>query len=139
MSEMLSYARRTFVSPAFSVCRYALLGLALFFTLCQDAAFADLSPPLNLTNVAQTLPDKTWHWTAYISGDAAYVERVRGVIYTLHPTFSNPIQRICETENPLYPFALSRTGWGTFNLAARVEFKDGTSRDLTHFLNFENG
>jgi hypothetical protein len=33
-------------------------------------------------------------------------------------------------------FALSMNGWGTFRLRATVTFKDGTTLDLTHDLEF---
>jgi hypothetical protein len=127
------------------ITRRALYRLVVSAHVCVFAAYmagpADADAPLNLTNISQTLPDNTWRWTAYVVGDKARLARISCVIYTLHPTFPKPVQKVCEKDssNPLYPFAITLVGWGTFNLTARVEYKDGTSEDLVHFLDFSTG
>jgi hypothetical protein len=95
-------------------------------------------PSLELTSVAQSSPDKRWNWTAYVSGKKEAIERIKCIVYTLHPTFADPVKKVCKTENPLYPFALAASGWGTFDLLARVEYKDGSSENLVHTLDFSN-
>jgi hypothetical protein len=91
---------------------------------------------LGLVNIAKYNGDKAWSWTAYINGPRDQIGRINCVVYTLHPTFSQPIQRICGTANPLYPFGITLTGWGTFDLEARLELKDGSSVELSHYLDF---
>ena len=79
-----------------------------------------------------------WNWTAYIEcsppdspDDIAYVE------YHLHPTFRNPIRRINQREGG---FPLETSGWGVFELRAKVVFKDKRRQPviLSHFLEFED-
>ena len=79
-----------------------------------------------------------WNWTAYVEctppdslGDIAYVE------YHLHPTFRNPIRRI---HQPSGGFALETSGWGVFEVRAKVVFKDQQRKPmmLKHFLHFED-
>jgi hypothetical protein len=99
---------------------------------------AALSPqiPFGLVNIARYNDDKTWSWTAYINASTDQIGKINCVIYTLHPTFSQPVQQVCETTNPLYPFGITLTGWGTFDLQARLKLKDGSSVELSHYLDF---
>jgi transcription initiation factor IIF auxiliary subunit len=91
---------------------------------------------LEIQNVAESIGNNEWKWTAFVTGLPAQIEKIRCVRYTLHPTFPEPIQDVCNTSDPKHPFALTMTGWGTFNLRARISFKDGSSSDLSHFLEF---
>ena len=79
-----------------------------------------------------------WNWTAYVEctspdslEDIAYVE------YHLHPTFRNPIRRIRQRTGG---FPLKTSGWGVFELRAKVIFKDKRKKTmmLKHFLEFED-
>ena len=56
--------------------------------------------------------------------------------YALHPTFPNPVQKICWTSDAKYPFGLTATGWEAFALLSRIEFKDGSYQDIVHVLDF---
>jgi hypothetical protein len=125
--------------PSRKLARMSVLCLGLCLQPVSLFAIADEGTALSLTNVASSSRDGTWDWKAYISGDATDISKVHCVVYTLHPTFPNPIQRVCETSDPLYPLAIHATGWGTFNLRAKLEFKDGTSKELTHYLDFSAG
>src|SRR4051812_10696149 len=81
---------------------------------------------LELRNVAQSEANgKSWKWTAFIAGPPDKLTNIACVEYTLHPTFPNPVRKVCNTTNPRYPFGLEAVGWGTFNIHAKVEFKDG--------------
>ncbi|MGZ8847373.1 MAG: pYEATS domain-containing protein, partial [Pyrinomonadaceae bacterium] len=75
-----------------------------------------------------------WQWAAYIEctppdslDDIDYVE------YHLHPSFRNPVQRIRKKASG---FPLRTSGWGTFELKARVVFKDEQRESLvlSHYL-----
>jgi len=92
--------------------------------------------PVSLRNVAEEDGPKRWRWIAYIDAKPEVVATVRCVEYTLHPTFPDPHQVICHTSDPKYPFGLDATGWGTFELKARVVFDDGSTKDLVHMLDF---
>jgi transcription initiation factor IIF auxiliary subunit len=91
---------------------------------------------LSVENTAKQLAPDRWEWTAYIVGPPSELNRIKCVIYVLHPTFPDPIRPMCSTKDPKYPFALTTNGWGTFDLIARIEFKDGTVRELVHPLQF---
>ena len=54
--------------------------------------------------------------------------------YQLHPTFSP--NQVTVDRRTGQDFALTRTGWGTFRLGARVYLTDGTARDFHHDLQF---
>ena len=56
------------------------------------------------------------------------ISKITNVTYFLHPTF-NP--SIITSKSPQDRFAMSFTGWGFFNLKAKVYFKDGKIQDLS--------
>ena len=97
---------------------------------------AQFSDSLEIQNVAQRSGPEQWMWTAFVTGPSEQIAKIRCVRYTLHPTFPQPIVDVCTTSDARYPFGLTATGWGTFNIRARIYFNDGTSSDLTHFLEF---
>jgi len=99
-------------------------------------ATAQNAGSLDVQNVAERVADNQWKWTAFVKGPPEQIAKIQCVRYTLHPTFPNPVREICDMSDPEHPFALSAVGWGVFNLRARIEFKDGSSSDLTHFLKF---
>ena len=104
--------------------------------LLAGPIFAQTSGSLDVQNVAERVADNKWKWTAFVTGQPEEIAKIECVRYTLHPTFPNPVLKVCETSDPKRPFAISAVGWGVFNLRARIEYKDGSSRDLTHFLKF---
>ncbi len=94
---------------------------------------------LELRNVAEPQGSgDTWKWRAFITGKADKINQITCVTYTLHPTFPKPVQKICSTKNPKYPFELDAVGWGTFSLRAKVEFRDGPPQELNHTLDFSD-
>src|ERR1700736_4654084 len=97
---------------------------------------AQTTGSLDVENVAERVGDNQWKWTAFVTGPPEQIAKIRCVRYTLHPTFPDPVQEVCTTLDSKYPFALTMTGWGTFNLRARILFKDGQSGEFTHFLKF---
>lgn len=54
---------------------------------------------------------------------AELLQRVRKVVYHLHPTFPHPDREVANRENN---FELQLTAWGQFNLSADVYFDDQT-------------
>jgi len=93
-----------------------------------------------------------WEWTVFLEADKKNeLDDVREVIYQLHPSFNPPVVKVAE-RNGVYDsekrilhevlgrrgFPLSRRGWGTFLVSARIEFKSGKRPSiLKHELKFE--
>jgi transcription initiation factor IIF auxiliary subunit len=78
-----------------------------------------------------------WRWTAYIDATSPdELDEIDYVEYQLHPTFPNPVRRVRKKENG---FALNTSGWGVFQLKAKVVFEDKDRQPaiLTHFLQFD--
>jgi hypothetical protein len=75
-----------------------------------------------------------WRWWAWIACDDAELDKIKEVIWILHPSFE-PAQVIAKEKSN--KFRLQTAGWGTFLLRATVKLKDGTQRPLTHNLRLE--
>ncbi len=78
-----------------------------------------------------------WNWEAFLHADQSEdLTRVEYVEYILHPTFPNPIRTITSPDGG---FVLKSSGWGSFELRAIVQTKDGERIPLTHQiqLNYE--
>lgn len=77
-----------------------------------------------------------WNWTAYVECAAPdSLTNIDYVEYHLHPTFRNPIRRIRQHEGG---FPLKASGWGVFELRAKIVFKDKHKKPmmLKHVLEF---
>lgn len=94
------------------------------------------SQDIEVENVARKSGDQ-FEWTAYVVADEEDLNKIKCVVYTLHPTFPDPVQRVCGTDNRKYPFGLTVSGWGSFNLRTKVEFKDGSSKEIVHRVDFK--
>jgi transcription initiation factor IIF auxiliary subunit len=93
-----------------------------------------------------------WEWTIFLEADMENeLDDVSEVVYYLHPTFNPPVVKVTE-RNGVYVFEkkilrealgrgfpLSRRGWGTFLISARVEFKSEKKLPLIlkHELEFQ--
>lgn len=75
-----------------------------------------------------------WNWTIYIDADASMLEQIECVEYQLHPTFPNPLRKVCKHNTK---FALSSNGWGTFSIDVNIIYKDGHTQQLKHELLFK--
>jgi len=92
--------------------------------------------PITTGNVATEVRKGWWNWTVFVQGPDDVLDQIQCVEYTLHPTFPNPVREVCDRGTGPRAFALSTTGWGTFQLQIRVFFKDGRVQELTHYLKF---
>jgi len=77
-----------------------------------------------------------WSWTAFIDGPEDELDDVAYVEYHLHPSFPDPVRRVYDREGG---FALETKGWGTFELVAKVAFKDTSKKSvlLKHNVRFD--
>ena len=88
-------------------------------------------------NTAVNAGNGRWDWTVFIQADEAALSEVKSVEYTLHPTFANPIRNVTDRGTDRQKaFPLSANGWGTFEVAIKVIFKDGRAKYLRHHLRF---
>jgi transcription initiation factor IIF auxiliary subunit len=110
-----------------------LMFAIVFLCLARVMASAQ---QLSAANVSSYLGNSTWNWTIFLTGPKGVLDTVSYVEYTLHPTFPNPVRRVNQTTDPRYPFGLTTSGWGTFNVGIKVVFKNGQVRNLTHSLQF---
>lgn len=92
---------------------------------------------VGVANTSRYVGDGQWDWTIYLTAPRDVLPNVRCVEYRLHPTFPNPVQRVCSLGDPGFPFALQGKGWGTFEVAVAVTFKNGEAQHLRHMLAFE--
>jgi|SRR6185312_4645706 len=73
-----------------------------------------------------------WKWWIWLDGPAEALDEVDRVVYTLHPTFPNPVRHVKDRSTS---FRLETAGWGTFTIYAKVHFKAGSKTEsLSHEL-----
>ena len=75
-----------------------------------------------------------WKWWVWIDGQDAELDKISHVIYTLRPTFPEPVQTV---GNRRTKFRLTTAGWGVFRLYAKVVHEDGKETHLEHDLELE--
>lgn len=89
---------------------------------------------LSAKNWSRQIEPGWWDWGIHIEGPSAELDRIRCVEYTLHPSFPNHVRLVCTRQNS---FELTTRGWGTFNVLIKVIFKDGSIRQMSHQLQFQ--
>lgn len=104
--------------------------------LTFDARPVERPLPITVSNTARQVNSKQWIWTVFLQGPISALNQVRCVEYTLHPTFPNPIREVCEQGRVSEAFALTASGWGTFQIRIRVFLRNGQLQVLTHDLKF---
>ena len=72
-----------------------------------------------------------WRWTLRLRGRQAELDRVAQVTWLLHESFTPPV---VETADRTTRFALAGSGWGGFDLRAKVLMRNGRSMQLEHEL-----
>ncbi|MBI3694676.1 MAG: hypothetical protein HY238_07525 [Acidobacteria bacterium] len=103
---------------------------------CFLAGFPASAQELSTANTARYRGDGRWDWTVYIRAPSEVLKRINCVEYKLHPTFPDPVRKVCAMGDEQYAFALSSNGWGTFEIPITVFFKDSGVRYLRHTLSF---
>jgi hypothetical protein len=75
-----------------------------------------------------------WDWSVWMEGTPKELDGVAHVMYTLHPTFPDPVRRVASRRNK---FRLDSSGWGEFEIFAEIVRKDGTRLKRKHWLTFD--
>lgn len=109
---------------------------ALTHQLHFDAPRAQQRLDITVDNVARQVGPRQWNWTVFLKGSDQALGQIRCVQYTLHPTFPKPVQEVCSRGRGTQAFALSASGWGTFEIGVRVSLNNGQVQQLTHQLHF---
>jgi hypothetical protein len=91
-----------------------------------------------IKETAEVLPESTYggdtqaiKWSIRLAVDAAAINQVDFVKYTLHPTFAQPERVVRDRASA---FELSAVGWGRFDIPVEVHFIDGTLAVFTYEL-----
>src|SRR5258706_72858 len=72
-----------------------------------------------------------WEWAVWIDATSEELQQVESVVYTLHPTFSDPVRVVKDRATK---YRLKESGWGEFELRASVHRKGGRMVNLKHWL-----
>jgi transcription initiation factor IIF auxiliary subunit len=113
-----------------NVCSLTILHVFFFFML----PLAGYGQELAIANTATYVGSGRYDWTVFLEGSESTLNTIECVEYTLHPSFPNPVRKVCNRGNR---FSLSSNGWGEFNISVRILFKDGRVTLLSHMLNLK--
>jgi transcription initiation factor IIF auxiliary subunit len=72
-----------------------------------------------------------WKWAVWVNGTDSDLKEIDHVVYTLHPTFPEPVRVVKTRSNK---FKLKTGGWGNFRIHATVFPKNGDAIPLKHDL-----
>ncbi len=93
---------------------------------------------ITTNNSATYVGKDRWNWTVFIQADDRTLYQIQCVEYHLHPTFPEPVQKVCtQGSESGKGFFLTANGWGTFTVKLNVIFKDGERIRLNHDLVFK--
>lgn len=100
-------------------------------------------PPLPLPSTGtitagnSATPDgKNWRWTIYLQAPEDTLDKIHHVVYTLHPTYADSVVTVNERGSGPYAFPLTRVAWGTFRVRIHIVMRDGSAKDMSHYLRF---
>jgi transcription initiation factor IIF auxiliary subunit len=112
--------------------RILIAVFAIFLSLCFPLVGAD--GKITVSNTSKSMGDGRWDWTIFIKAEKPVLDKIQCVEYTLHPSFPNPIRKVCSAGIPAQAFALSSNGWGTFAIKVRVLYRDNSVQQLQYNL-----
>jgi hypothetical protein len=72
-----------------------------------------------------------WKWSVWLEGSAKELAAIDRVVYTLHPTFPDPVQTVKDRRTG---FKLESSGWGEFEIYLQIVDKKGKARKRRHWL-----
>lgn len=76
-----------------------------------------------------------WEWSVWLDGAKKELDAIDHVVYTLHPTFPNPVVSVANRKTG---FRLDSSGWGEFMIYIQVKNKDGSTNKRRHYLKFND-
>jgi len=76
---------------------------------------------------------EAFEWNLRINVTDSVLDQIDYVRYELHPTFVNPERIIRDRKSQ---FQLRLVGWGIFEIPITIQFKDGSSVQTSHHLEF---
>lgn len=94
-------------------------------------------------SISNKIGSNRWEWQIYIKAPKEITDNIDCVEYTLPPTFSQRIWKICRDRNfnARYPFSLAQPMQGreAFSVFIKVFFRDEKICVLDHMLVFASG
>jgi transcription initiation factor IIF auxiliary subunit len=108
------------------------LRVRLFVLLIMASASGQ---SLKFTNTYTNGPNSTYRWTVYLDETNTTLQKITCVEYRLHPTFPNPLRKVCS---PQTKFALTTAGWGEFTIFIAVHWQDGHVTNQSYQLNLHS-
>lgn len=96
-------------------------------------AVGSILDEIRLNNSARYIGNNTYEWTAFIEGASHHLAQIEQVVYYLHPSFPRTVY---EGDASQANHPITATGWGEFELKARVVLKNGQRREYRHWLQF---
>lgn len=109
--------------------------LALSTAALAVAAPMPCIAALKVENTSSYVGSGRWDWKIFVDADPKTLQQIECVEYTLHQTFPDPVRKVCN--EPQNKFALSASGWGTFTVKVKVQYKDGHDEAVEHRLVFK--
>jgi hypothetical protein len=79
---------------------------------------------------------RRWSWKIWLEGSNAELDRIESVVYQLHSSFRDPVRTVTDRAAK---FLLSSSAWGEFMIYLTVNYKDGNSMNLQHWLRLHVG
>ncbi len=76
---------------------------------------------------------EAFEWNLHVNVTDSVLDQIDFVRYELHPTFVNPERIIRDRKSK---FQLRLVGWGIFEIPITIQFKDGSSVQTSHHLEF---
>lgn len=90
-------------------------------------------PEIQLDNTSAPVPNFSgWYkWKIFIRAKEEVLSKISYVIYTLHPTFYEPVRKI---ENRKGGFELVGRGWGEFEVKVKIKLENQDELTMNHWL-----
>ena len=110
-----------------------LFAVCLLLSVSLTAAAQD---DIKTVNTSRKLGKDRWEWSVFIKAPTQVLRNISCVEYKLPATMPKPNRRICAPGASAQPFAITGSGWGTFDIPILVTFKKGPARYLKHRLTF---
>ncbi len=89
-------------------------------------------------NTSEFLGNGKWNWTIYVSPSFSDLDNIVCVKYNLLGTYPNPIQKICKRGDPQFPFSLSNSSWGEFEIKIQIYYSADNYTEHSYILNLTN-